>query len=230
MIDMRQKASSTFTWDVVEGCIKLSQGCKHCFAERHLGASFHTPTLREDRINDPFRWETPRIVSVCDTSDLFQEAVPDWYIQKVLEVIMKCSSHTFIVLTKRVERMRGMLAGIELPQNMWVGVSAEDQITFDYRTPFLRNIKAKVRFVSLQPLLSAVDIGNAEHFEHIVVGGEYGPGARMFDDAWVSNIQAQSSALGVSMVYRQKQTNGGVEYSPKLNGNSIVEYPHIYRR
>lgn len=99
------------TWNPVTGCIKISQGCKHCYAER-MARRLHAmgsprypdgfkPTLHEDLVDVPRKWKQPRVVFVNSMSDLFQETVPVDFIQRVFKTMEECPQHTFQILTKR---------------------------------------------------------------------------------------------------------------------------------
>jgi protein gp37 len=159
------------TWNPVTGCTKVSQGCKHCYAERewkrlaaprekanrYTGRAFTDVQCHEDLLELPLRWKKPRRIFVNSMSDLFHEDVPDHFIRKVI-VTMECAPHhSFQVLTKRPERMRRLIAqwvggGSPIP-HVWLGVSVEDQATADERIPLLLQTPAAVRWVSAEPLL-----------------------------------------------------------------------------
>lgn len=105
------------TWNPVTGCAKVSQGCKHCYAERewprmtklvpaYAGRDFTDVRTHADRLDQPLRWKKPRKVFVNSMSDLFHEDVPFEFIDQVFAVMALAPQHTFQVLTKRPERMR----------------------------------------------------------------------------------------------------------------------------
>lgn len=181
------------SWNPVTGCTKVSQGCKHCYAERVFprayaasGRQFVDVLTHPDRLGAPLKRRAPTCWFVNSMSDLFHEAVPDEFIDRVFAVMALAPKHRFIVLTKRPARMREYLsdarlhsrlheavkarmgyhhrqrpainaADIPLP-NVWLGVSAEDQATADKRIPLLLQTPAAVRLVSLEPLLGPVDL------------------------------------------------------------------------
>ena len=107
------------TWNPVRGCSKISPGCANCyaetFAERFRGVLGHPYELGFDirlvpeKITEPLLWRTPRKIFVNSMSDLFHEAVPTDYIEKVALVMKRANWHTFAVLTKRSSRMRDLL-------------------------------------------------------------------------------------------------------------------------
>src|SRR5271167_4866432 len=121
------------TWNPVTGCEKVSQGCKHCYAERMakrlfaMGAARYEnafkPTLHHDLIDLPKRWKKPRVIFVNSIRDLFQEDVPADFIKSVVATMEACSQHTFQILTKRSERLRELGKILPWPSNVWMGVS-----------------------------------------------------------------------------------------------------------
>src|SRR6266699_3243068 len=145
------------TWNPVTGCSKVSQGCKNCYAERMakrlraMGVkrykSGFSVALHEDLIELPKRWKKPRTIFVNSMSDLFQEAVPLEFIQKVFETMRDCPQHTFQILTKRSDRLRQLAGQLDWPANVWMGVSVEDAKALS-RVDDLRVVPAAVRFLS----------------------------------------------------------------------------------
>ena len=172
-------------WNPVTGCTKVSAGCTNCYAEamskrlQAMGLQKYRNgfrvTTHPDALEQPLRWRKPRRVFVCSMGDLFHEDVPDDFINQVIDVMgyeKKTARHTFLVLTKRVDRMVNLLKGIgprpkpewiswrapdETPNIIW-GVSVEDQNTADERIPILLQAPAARRFVSVEPQLAPVDL------------------------------------------------------------------------
>lgn len=170
---------ATDQWNPVTGCSKVSQGCKHCYAERewprlaaprakpniYTGRAFTDVKCHPEKLDIPLRWNKPRRIFVNSMSDLFHEDVPHDFIVEIFEVMAQASWHTFQVLTKRPERMRdfflgssGAGANVEPLPNVWLGVSCEDQTTADERIPLLLQTPAAVRWVSAEPLLGLIDL------------------------------------------------------------------------
>lgn len=112
------------TWNPVRGCVKVSPGCKHCyaetFAERWRGISGHAyergfePRLVPEKLDEPLRWTRPRTIFVNSMSDLFGDFVPDAYIDQVLARMLLAYRHTYQVLTKRAERLPRYLGSPDL--------------------------------------------------------------------------------------------------------------------
>lgn len=208
------------TWDVVEGCTKVSTGCKHCYAQRVLGDAFSNVRLFPERLGEPMSWRGRRIAFIADNSDLMHEQVPGAFIQRVLDVIRDRAQHEFIMLTKRPARA----AEFDLPANIWFGVSAEDQETLDYRAPYLRDCGTRVKFISAQPLLGPLNLADYR-FDWVVVGGEYGPSPRPMDMDWVRSIRDQAEARGVPFSFQQAMIEGRRVVFPKLDGKSFWSTP-----
>lgn len=118
------------TWNPITGCTLVSEGCRHCYAAQlaatrlrshpsraglaRLNASGEAKFTGEVRLNEqwldqPLRWRRPRRIFVCAHGDLFHEAVPDEWIDRVFAVMALAPQHTFQVLTKRPERAREYL-------------------------------------------------------------------------------------------------------------------------
>jgi protein gp37 len=221
------------TWNPVTGCTKISPGCRNCYAERmakRLAGRYGYPrenpfepaTIHFDKLDKPFGWKKPRHVFVCSMSDLFHEAVPRKTIEMVLDICRRASMHTFQLLTKRADRL---VRGFEFPKNVWVGVTAENQDAWDSRTPFLRQVAATVRFVSLEPLLSDIEMGDIQWLDWVLTGSEAGPGARPMDEDWVRNIRDQVKARGIPFFYKQRMEGGKRKSMPPLDGIVWNEHP-----
>ncbi|MCK4245313.1 MAG: phage Gp37/Gp68 family protein [Candidatus Omnitrophica bacterium] len=196
----------TASWSPVTGCSPVSIGCQNCYAERmarRLAGRYGYPkapnhfnvTLHPDRMDEPLRWRKPRIVFVCSMGDLFHEEVRFEWIAYILGMPRRRPQDTFIVLTKRPVRMREIIsrwneAGWQVPSNLWLGVTAENQATADERIPELLPIPTAVRFVSCEPLLGPIDLRPyLKDLDWVIVGGETGPGWRYYsEDAEVTHF------------------------------------------
>jgi protein gp37 len=219
--------------------VKISPGCKHCyaetFAERFRGVPGHPyeqgfdVRLVPHKLADPLRWASSRMVFVNSMSDLFQTDVPESYIASVIEVMETANWHTYQVLTKRSERMREVISrvysGRAVPDHIWFGVSVEDQKHGLPRIDDLRQTPAGIRFLSIEPLLEdlgEIDLGG---IDWVIVGGESGQGSRPMRKEWVESILAQCQAAGVLFFFKQW---GGVQKSRAgrlLNGRTYDELP-----
>jgi protein gp37 len=224
------------TWNPVTGCTKISQGCKHCYAERMakrlqaMGAARYVdgfrPILHADLIDAPRKWKRPRLIFVNSMSDLFQDAVPDEFISRVFDTMRDCPQHTFQILTKRSERLRQLGASLPWPSNVWMGVSVEDRRVTG-RISDLAAVPAHVRFLSCEPLIGPLDRLELDRIHWVIVGGESGPRARPMRREWVESIQHQCARAGVAFFFKQwggvrKDTTGR-----ELHGRTYDEMPRV---
>lgn len=222
------------TWNPVTGCVKVSQGCKHCYAERMakrlhaMGSSRYkdgfAPTLHYDLVDLPLSWKKPRVIFVNSMSDLFQEAVPKSFIRDVFSTMERCPQHVFQVLTKRADRLEDLAPELPWPQNVWMGVSVEDARVVS-RIDHLRRVPAEVKFLSCEPLIGPLEDLQLGSIDWVIVGGESGSGARPMQKAWVTSILSQCRKAGVSFFFKQwggvrKDMTGRV-----LNGKIYNEMP-----
>jgi len=228
-------------WNPITGCTPVSEGCKNCYAKRmasRLRGRFGYPeddpfrpgTVHVDVLWEPEQWKKPRRVFVGSMGDLFHEAVPYSAIGPVLDRASRWTQHTFLLLTKRPDRMAAAIShlyGDNGPtRNVWLGVSVENQARADERIPVLLQIPAAKRFVSLEPLLGPVDLSRwlsprqrpiADGYggdcapgwitdftalDWVIVGGETGPGARPMHPDWVRSVRDQCVEAGVPFWFK----------------------------
>jgi len=200
------------TWNPVTGCTKISPGCKHCYAERMAkrlqamgqpnyidGFALRT---HEQTLALPLKWQKPQTIFVNSMSDLFHEDVPEAFIRRVFEVMQRAHWHRFQVLTKRSERLLELSPRLPWPANVWQGVSVESD-RYLYRVDHLRQIGARTKFLSLEPLLGPLPGLTLAGIDWVIVGGESGPGARPMHENWVTEIQAISQAARVPFFFKQ---------------------------
>lgn len=221
------------TWNPTVGCTKISPGCKNCYADsmaKRLKA-MGTPgyengfklTILPDRLDEPLRRKKPTVYFVNSMSDLFHKGVPDSYIEQVFGVIERCPLHTFQVLTKRGERLATYFKNRPIPPNAWIGVSVEDHKYGKPRIDCLRQVDARIRFLSVEPLLEEVGALDLTDIHWVIVGGESGPKARPMKIEWVENIRQQCEDQGVQFFFKQWGGWGadGKRRSKKANGRLL---------
>lgn len=213
MANTRSKIEWTeTTWNPITGCTKVSPGCKYCYAERmakRLQAmgklayrnGFQT-TVHEDLFEYPLQLHIPRLIFVNSMSDLFHENVPDEIILRLFDVMKRASWHTFQVLTKRPERLSQISTLIEWSDNIWAGVSVEND---DYlqRVDCLRSTGAKIKFLSLEPLLGPLPNLELTGIDWVIVGGESGPKAREMKQEWVVEIKEKCLENKIPFFFKQ---------------------------
>lgn len=251
---------ATDVWNPITGCDPVSAGCDHCYARRmanRLRGRFGYPqddpfkvTLHPERVdefvgppkNHPYRWRKPRMIFCCSMGDFFHPQVPLEFQARMLDVMVKCPQHIFIILTKRHKQLAifNEVCGwsAESYPNIWLGVSVEDQKTADERIPILLQVPAAVRVVSIEPMLGEVDLGDYLDCGHetggaqgwqpdpsldwVVVGGETGPRARPMHPEWPQAVKNQCVDAGVPFFFKSWG-----EFSPEFDGKSKYVNVHI---
>ena len=153
------------TWNPVTGCTKISDGCKHCYAERMalrlkaMGQSNYVNgfrvTLHEQMLELPLKWKKPQRIFVNSMSDLFHDDVPVEFIYRVFDVMQRAHWHSYQILTKRAERLEELSPKLTWNDNIWMGVTVENA-KYVSRIDHLRCTGAKIKFVSFEPLLSEI--------------------------------------------------------------------------
>jgi protein gp37 len=205
------------TWNPVTGCTKISPGCKHCYAERMADrlramgqpnyANGFDLTLQAQMLQLPLAWKKPQTIFVNSMSDLFHKGVPTSYIQEVFDVMTAAHWHRFQVLTKRADRLAELDRLLTWSPNIWMGVSVESE-KYLSRIDSLRNTRAQIKFLSLEPLLGPMRNMRLSGIDWVIVGGESGPGARPMQPDWATDIRDQCRQAGVSFFFKQW---GGVQ-------------------
>ncbi len=225
------------TWNPVVGCSKVSAGCAHCYAERmakRLAAMARAAEARgqdpgrtgnyvkvvdrkgrwngrvlvdDDAIGDPLGWRLPRTIFVNSMSDLFHEDVPLQFIQRVFDVMKRCPQHVFQVLTKRPHRAAEVSDRLDWTPNIWMGTSVENA-TVTHRIAHLRRTGARIKFLSVEPLLGPIPRLPLSGIDWVIVGGESGPGARPMEADWARQIRDRCLDRSVPFFFKQW---GGVQ-------------------
>lgn len=245
------------TWNPITGCSPISTGCENCYAKRmatRLRGRFGYPedapfrvAFHPERLNEPWRWKKHRRVFVNSMGDIFHGDVLTEWLDDVLNVIFECPEHTFMILTKRANRIEEklysvtaenpcrFLGGGDYIPNLWLGITAENQEMLDYRWPFLARTPTAVRFVSLEPLLSGIDFvratGNTAFdgdgdfrpdrvFDWCIVGAETGPGKRPMNLDWARSVRDQCVQAGVPFFFK-RDSDGNHE----LDGQVWEQFP-----
>lgn len=221
------------TWNPTTGCTKISSGCKNCYAEkmacrlRAMGVPGYENgfelTVLPNRLEEPLKRKKPTIYFVNSMSDLFHEDIPFSFIDSVFETIRKANWHTFQILTKRAERMAQYFSRKQAPANAWLGVTVENRKHGLPRIDHLRAINAKIRFLSMEPLLEDIGLLDLRHIHWVIVGGESGPQARPMKTEWVESIQEQCEKQKIAFFFKQWGGWGadGKRRAKKNNGREL---------
>ena len=200
------------TWNPVTGCTKISAGCKNCYAERMskrlraMGKPQYQNgfklTLQPTAVGLPLRWKQPRVIFVNSMSDLFHKDVPVEFIEEVFDVMNRCPQHTFQVLTKRPEIAADLAPRLKWTENIWMGTSVENILVL-HRVKSLQEIPARIRFLSVEPLLGAIPRLPLTGIHWVIVGGESGPGSRSMEAQWVRLIRDRCVTQNVPFFFKQ---------------------------
>lgn len=208
------------TWNPTTGCNKVSPGCVNCYAEaitKRFSQNFPNGfnlTLHPERLEQPLRWRTPSRIFVNSMSDLFHEDVPLEFIQRVLSVISSTPWHIYQILTKRHERLLDLASQLVFPNNVWLGVSVENQ-SYIHRIDYLRQVDVSVRFISCEPLLGGLKLDLSD-IHWVIAGGESGQKHRPMNIQWAQDIRNQCKEAEVAFFFKQV---GG--RTPKAGGRLL---------
>ena len=230
------------TWNPTTGCTKISQGCKNCYAEtlsKRLKAMRIVKyinnflfTQHEKDIDTPLKWKKPRKIFVNSMSDLFHEDADMAFVGKCFDTMLKADWHTYQVLTKRPIKMDAYSRIHErffsniIPSHIWMGTSVENNDT-THRIDSLRSVKARVKFISFEPLLEKLDPVNLAGMDWAIIGGESGANFRPVKEEWITSLIAQCEKQNIPVFFKQW---GG--FRPKsggriINGRTYDQYPKI---
>jgi len=240
------------TWNPITGCTKISPGCKNCYAERMaerlkgrfgypLDDPFRPGTFHPEQIMKPYNWKNRRMIFVCSMGDLFHEKVSDSKLGVIFKIMRDNPKHTFLLLTKRPERMHEYMTEYQIfnygvQDNIWLGVTAENQEQADKRIPILLETPAAVRFVSVEPMLGPVDISiyldslpavvdQRPKLDWVICGCESGPGAREMKMEWALNLKDQCVAASVPFFLKQIAVCDQLIKMPEINGKVWDQMP-----
>lgn len=224
------------TWNPTTGCDKISAGCKFCYAEimskrlQAMGVEKYKDNF-EVRTHDaaldiPYTWKSSKVVFVNSMSDLFHKNIPLEFIKKVFKVMNDNPQHVFQVLTKRAERLLEVHTELRWTHNIWMGVSVENDKVRG-RIDYLRQTNARVKFLSLEPLIGPLKKLDLTNIDWVIVGGESGHKPRPMNPDWVLDIQEQCQANNVAFFFKQWGGKNKKAAGRLLNGRTYDEMPEI---
>lgn len=203
---------SDATWNPLTGCTKISPGCKNCYAAtmaRRLKAMGQENyrnefrlTLHEHMLAVPLGWKKPRKVFVNSMSDLYHKDVPDGFIHRVFDTMTRADWHQYQVLTKRAERLEEIAPELPWADHIWQGVSVESA-DYAWRIDHLRRTPARVKFLSIEPLLGPIPDLDLSGIDWVIVGGESGHGSRLMEAEWVADIRRACEEQTVPLFVKQ---------------------------
>jgi protein gp37 len=222
------------SWNPLTGCTRISEGCRHCYAERfaerwrgipghHYEHGFDLQ-LRPERLGLPLRWKKPRRVFVDSMGDLFHEHVPDDYVRGVFAVMERAPRHVFHVLTKRADRMLELAPSLPWPANVWMGVTVE-RGDYAWRADALRKVPATRRHLSAEPLLGALDTLDLSGIHLVIAGGESGLERRPPQPDWLRGLRDRCVAAHVAFSFKGWGGRGQHDGGRLLDGRVWDECP-----
>lgn len=227
------------TWNALTGCTKISPGCTHCYAERMskrlklMGQPNYRNefelTLHEHMLDLPLRWKSPRKIFVNSMSYLYHKDVPESFIFRVFDTMVKANWHQYQILTKRADRLEALSPRLPWAPHIWQGVSVENA-AYTSRIDHLRRTAAHVRFLSIEPLLGPIPDLDLSGIHWVIVGGESGPGSRPMEIEWVTQIREACERQAVPLFF--KQTGEKLARRLKLKskkGGDAAELPEELR-
>lgn len=225
------------TWNPTTGCDKVSAGCKNCYAEifakrlKAMGSDKYINgfklSVHPDVLNEPKKYRSSKIIFVNSMSDLFHKDIPLDFLKSVFEVMNDTPRHIYQVLTKRADRLEQLSHHFTWTENIWMGVSVENN-DFVHRINHLRNTPAKIKFLSLEPLLSPLPKLNLHNIDWVIVGGESGRKPRPIKEEWVIDIKNQCMSANVEFFFKQwggmnKKANGRELLGKTYNGMPLIK-------
>jgi protein gp37 len=223
------------TWNPLTGCVKTSLGCQNCYAERMakrlqaMGNNSYingfVPSIHEHLFDLPLRWKTPRTIFVNSMSDLFLDAFPDEIIIRLFDVMKRAHWHTFQILTKRSGRLLSMSDRLVWTSNIWMGVTVEHD-KYRFRINDLRETSARIKFVSLEPLLGPLPNLGLKNIDWVIVGGESGPNARTMALEWATSIRDQCLKSDTPFFFKQWGGTNKKKTGRRLEGKIWDEMPY----
>lgn len=223
-------------WNPVTGCDSVSSGCQNCYARSETKRlQFMIPekygngfkfTMHPKSLNEPFKFKKPSIVFVNSMSDLFHKNISEEFLLEVFKVMNDTPQHTYLILTKRPEQMLKYNDKINWTENIWMGVSVENDKT-TFRIDLLRQCNAKTKFLSCEPLLTAIPNMNLENIDWIIVGGESGRKSRPMKKEWVTDILNQCNKYRIPFFFKQWGGKNKKKTGNLLNGLLYHARPSI---
>ena len=227
------------TWNPVTGCTKISEGCRHCYAERMakrlraVGQANYTKgfevALHPHMLELPLHWKKSQIIFVNSMSDLFHEKVPTDFILQLFDIMNRASWHIFQILTKRSDRLLNLSAEFNWSPNIWMGVTVENE-DYTFRIDHLCKTAALTKFLSLEPLLAPLPDLNLKGIDWVIVGGESGPNARPMEKEWVVDILRQCNQQKTPFFFKQWGGLNKKKAGRSLEGRVWNNMPAIAQR
>lgn len=237
------------TFNAWEGCTKIGPGCDNCYAAvrnnrfhegQHWGAGAARLLRSDSYWNEPLKWQRNHAqflathgrrqrVFCSSLADVFDKESPKGQRERLWELIRITPDLDWLLLTKRVGNILKMLPaewGSGYP-NVWLGITVVNQEEFDRDFPKLLRLSATVRWLSMEPLLGAIELPSGiNEIDWIVVGGESGAGSRSMRFKWACSLRDQCRAAGVPFLFKQwgdwAPARAGMHFQPLHDGPQFI--------
>lgn len=211
---------ATHTFNPWIGCQKVSPGCDHCYAES-LATRYGWTTWGphgERKLTSDANWRKPlqwaraarkagvrERVFCASLADWLDNQAPAPWRERLAVLIDETPEIDWLLLTKRIENFDKLAPwhADDVPPNVWLGITCEDQERYDRRWPILAGIGARVRFISYEPALGPLRLGAGSLPCWVIAGGESGHGARPAHPQWFRDLRDECAASGVAFLFKQ---------------------------
>jgi protein gp37 len=213
---------ANFTFNPWVGCQKVSPGCDHCYAEALMDKRYHKvewgPHGERKRTSEanwrlPLRWAMnlgrPRVFCASLADWLDNQVPQQWRVDLAL-LIKATPELDWLLLTKRIENFRKLSpwgSSLPFPENVWLGVTTEDQEHYNQRWPILEQIPAPVRFISYEPALGPLRLciftDGRRLPDWVIMGGESGRHHRPLPEMWVRSLREECEQTGRPFFLKQ---------------------------
>ncbi len=216
-------------WNPTIGCDRVSSGCKNCYAEimaKRLQAMGNKDykdgfqfKMLEHRLNEPLKNKKPTLYFVNSMSDLFHQKMKIYFLDSIMKIISQTPYHQYQILTKRPQKMREYFLHHNIPTNVWLGTTIESS-RVKARIDLIRDLKASVKWLSIEPLLDDLGELDLNGIDWVIVGGESGYNARIMQKSWLINIKIQCDRAKIPFFFKQWGAYGedGIKRNKKNNG------------
>lgn len=224
------------SWNPTTGCTKISPGCDNCYAEltarklHSIGFKEYVDIFKvkthQHKLYQPLNWRKPKKILVNSMGDLFHPEVSMSFIADVFSVMNQATQHTFQLLTKYVDRMVEIAPSLKWSENIWAGVSVENQ-NFAWRIEKLRSIQCKNRFIVFEPLIGQIEKLNINQIHWVIVGGETAKKSRPMNIDWVRAIRDVCANQNIPFYFSKWDKINAKRFGRTVDGIVHNEFPNI---
>jgi len=231
-----------FSWNPMNGCKHqendmtiFSDGCTRCYARKLVNLrqeqwkkkypNGFAVTLHPEMLKEPYRWKNNRLVFVCSMGDLFHDAVPFEFIRNLFNVMNDTPQHTYQLLTKRAENLVKYAPLLTWTDNIHMGVTVE-HIRYKHRIDLLRQVRARIRFLSCEPLLGSLSGIDLTDIHWVIAQGETGDGFRIADVNWFRELRDNCQDMGIPFFFKGYSAKYPGQNGSELDGMIYKQKPN----